>query len=64
MTTCEALQRSAIRKETPTTEIGVQLMKKLITLLLLGTVLLVSGCAEGGGLDPNNPIVETIFKKR
>ena len=64
MTTCAALQRSAIRKETPTTEIGVQLMKKLIALLLLGTVLLVSGCAEGGGLDPNNPIVETIFKKR
>ena len=64
MTTCEALQPSGILKETPTTEIGVQLMKKLITLLLLGTVLLVSGGAEGGGLDPNNPIVETIFKKR
>ena len=64
MTTCEALQRSGIRKETLTTEIGVQLIKKMIALLLLGTVLLVSGCAEGGGLDPNNPIVETIFKKR
>tara|TARA_Y100001934_G_C12157179_1_gene680189 strand:- start:72 stop:266 length:195 start_codon:yes stop_codon:yes gene_type:complete len=64
MTICEALQRSGIRKETLTTEIGVQLIKKMIALLLLGTVLLVSGCAEGGGLDPNNPIVETIFKKR
>ena len=39
-------------------------MKKVFILLLLGSVLLLTGCGETGGLDQDNPIVEIIFKKR
>ena len=39
-------------------------MKKVVIVLLLGSVLLLTGCGKTGGLDQDNPIVEIIFKKR
>ena len=39
-------------------------MKKVLIVLLLGSVLSLTGCGETGGLDQDNPIVEIIFKKR
>ena len=39
-------------------------MKKVFILLLLGSVLFLTGCGKTGGLDQDNPIVEIIFKKR
>lgn len=39
-------------------------MKKVLIVLLLASVVFLTGCGETGGLDPDNPIVEIIFKKR